>query len=223
MEPITPIRIAIVEDHELMRTMLASLANQWPHGQVVLQAVHGKDYMEKLPDAGPIDLVIVDLLMPVMDGFDTMAWIKEEQPATRMLAITYDPQDAVVHRALLAGAHGILGKNCSPKELYTAMEALRTAGRFANDLLMRQVSFVPDANSPWMLKKKMLRTLTPRELEFGLAYVSDESPSRKEISGRMRISVHTAESHRRSIVEKTGATTRLSLFKCFLRFGLVQL
>jgi len=111
MAPIRSLRIAVVEDHVLLRTVLAALVGKWPHGKVVLEVGHRQDYCAQVQQVGPIDLVIVDLLVPVMDGFDTIASIREEQPDARILTITFDPQDAYVHRALLAGAHGVVGKD----------------------------------------------------------------------------------------------------------------
>lgn len=218
-----PLRLAVVDDHEMARDALAAAADAWEHGTVVLAATDGLDYAERLTDAGPIDLAIVDLLMPHRDGFETMAWIREHQPTTRTLAITFDPSDDQVHRALQAGAHGVVGKCIRAEELRTALDALRSTGHYANELMMRQLTHVPDPNSPLALRKKLEQELSPRELEFGKRYVSDESPSRVTIAKDMHISEHTAETYRRNLVEKTGANTRLALLKCFLRFGVVKL
>lgn len=222
MQAKTQLCIAVLDDHVMSREALADATTQWPHGEVVLQATDGLDYEAKLAATGPVHLAIVDLFMPKRDGFETIEWIREHQPDTRILAITFEPKDEYVHRALLAGAHGIIGKACDRKELHAALDALRTTGRYANDLLMRQLTHVPDPNSPWLLKKKMQNALSPRELEFGMHYVSDSGPSRVAIAKLMKISEHTAESHRRNLVEKTGANTRLALLKCFIRFGLVK-
>jgi DNA-binding NarL/FixJ family response regulator len=217
------LRIAVVDDHWMARKVLADLVAEWPQGEVVLEAENGLDYEEQLAQAGAIDLAIVDLLMPHRDGIETIAWIREHQPTVRTLAITFDPRDELVHGALQAGAHGVLGKGLSPSELYAALEALRTTGHFANDLMMRQLNHVPDPNSPLALRKRLVQALAPRELEFGKHYVDDESPSRLAVAKVMDISPHTAESYRRSLMEKTGCHTRLALLKCFLRFGVVKL
>ncbi len=224
MEPMQArLRIAVIDDHWITRKVLADLVAEWPQGEVVLEAENGLDYEEQLPQAGTIDLAIVDLIMPKRDGFETIAWIREHQPTVRTLAITFDPRDELVHGALQSGAHGILGKGLSPNELYAALEALRTTGHYANDLMMRQLNHVPDPNSPLALRKRLEQALAPRELEFGKHYVDEKSPSRLDIAKTMDISPHTAESYRRSLMEKTGCKTRLALLKCFLRFGVVKL
>ena len=217
------LRIAVIDDHWMARKVLADLVAEWPQGEVVLEAENGLDYEEQLAQAGAIDLAIVDLLMPNRDGFETIAWIREHQPEVRLLAITFEPSDDLVHRALQAGAHGVIGKNLIPSEFFAALEALRTTGHFANELMMRQLKHVPDSNSPLALRKKLVQALSPRELEFGTHYVDDKSPSRLDVAKTMEISVHTAESYRRSLMEKTGCNTRLALLKCFLRFGVVKL
>ncbi len=217
------LRVAVVDDHELMRDALVGRVNTWGKGQVVLQAVHGLDYEKQCTGQVPVDMAIVDLSMPFRDGFETTAWIKEHQPGTKVLVYTFDANDANVHHALRAGADGVLSKEDMGDEVVVALEALRTSGRYVNDLLMRQLTHVPDPGSPQALRRKMTEALSPRELEVGLLYVGDDSPSRVEIAERLDISQHTVEAHRRGLVEKTGARTRVALLKCFLRFGLVKL
>ena len=217
------LRVAVIDSQWMTRKMLADLVAEWPQGELAMEAENGLDYEKQLPQAGTIDLALVDLLMPQRDGFETMAWIREHQPTVRLLAITFDTADDLVHRALQAGAHGVVGKNLSRSELFAALEALRTSGHYANELMMRQLNHVPDPNSPLALRKRLEQALAPRELEFGKHYVDERSPSRLDIAKTMDISPHTAESYRRSLMEKTGCKTRLALLKCFLRFGVVKL
>lgn len=220
MEQNRLLRVAVIGDHYITRSALAGFAAQWPKGEVVLQAENGTVYRTRLKEHGPVDFVIIDLGLPLGDGFGTIAWIHEHQPGTLVLAISYDPQDAIVHHALLAGAHAILGRDCHQQMVLEALESLRTTGRFVNELLLRQLTFTPDPNSPWLLKQKMVKALPPRVLEFGMHYVGEDSPSREAVAERMGISEHTAEEYRKDLFDLTGARNRLALLYCFIRFGL---
>lgn len=213
-------RVAVIGDHYMTRSALAGFAAQWPKGEVVLQAANGPDYRAQLEKHGPVDFTIIDLSLPQRDGFETIEWIHEHQPGTFVLGITCDPQDGIVHHAMLSGAHAILGRDCHQQMVIEALESLRTTGRYVNELLLRLLTFKPDPNSPWLLKQKMVKALPPRVLEFGLHYVGEDSPSREAVADRMDISPHTAEDYRKDLFELTGARNRLALLYCFIRFGL---
>ncbi|MCB0814804.1 MAG: response regulator, partial [Flavobacteriales bacterium] len=64
--------------------------NEWPQGSVVLAAANGLEYEQRCREAGPIDLVIVDLHMPVRDGWETLRWIAQHQPDTKAIALSFD-------------------------------------------------------------------------------------------------------------------------------------
>lgn len=217
------LRIAVVDDHELMRNMLAQCCNHWAHGEVVMKATDGVDYEEQLPGVGRVDVAIVDLRMPRRDGFQTMAWIREKQPDVKMLAISYDPSDDMVHHALQSGANGMVDKGIGADDFYAGLEALRTTGYYASPLMMKQLKYVPTPDSPLALRKKLQDTLAEREFEFLLKYIDGRCYSRQAIAKKMGISVNTAETYRKNIVEKTGARTRVEMYKLALRFGLVKL
>jgi len=216
------LRIAVVDDHEIVRNAFAEQCDAWPHGQVVLRATDGIDYEEQVATMPPVDIAVVDLRMPRRDGFETIAWICMHQPKVLTLAISFEPEDDMVHHALQAGAKAVVGKVITAKELHAALEALRTTGHYANELMMRQLTHTPNINCKLALRKKLNDTLSPREMEFLLKYIHDNSPSRNAIADEMEISVHTAETHRRNIVEKTAAHTRVAMVKMAIRFGLIS-
>ncbi len=222
-KPLDRWRVALVEDHVLVRQALAAELAAWPRGQLVVQACDGVDLEEQLATTAPVQLAVVDLMMPRRDGFATLSWLRTHHPATKLLAITHDPTDDAVYAALQAGAHGVLGKAVEPATLLAALDSLYHTGLYANDLLMRQVQHTPDPNSPMALRKKLEKALCPREREFLKAYISDESPSRQTIAKRMKISIHTAEKYRKNIVSKTEARTRVALLRLALRFNFVRL
>lgn len=216
------LRIAIVDDHVLLREMLATLCNNWVHGEVVLKAADGVDYEEQVAKVGKIDLAIVDLRMPRRDGYATMEWIREYQPETRMMALSHALEDGTVYHAMQSGAHAVVEKGISHQEFIACLESMRTTGYYTTPLMMQQLTHVPDPNSPRALRKKLEETLCPREMEYLKEYIKEESPSRNKIAVKMMVKPSTAESYRSNISEKTGARTRLGMFMMAVRFGLVK-
>ena len=216
------LNIAIVDDHAWMRDGLRVNLESWPHGRVVLEAADGLDYERKCASAPPIDIALVDVVMPNRDGIETTKWIVVNQPDTLILAITFLPTDDVVHQLLLAGVHGILPKKDDRTELFTALDHLRATRRYHNELVHRQLTHVPDPGSPMALRRKAVESLAPRELEFLLIYVGTDLPTIKECARRMKIERNTAEWYRKALVEKTGERSRTGLYKFALRFGLLK-
>ncbi len=216
------LRIAIVEDYEMMRNTLAMLCGQWAHGEVVIKATDGVDLEEQIAANGGVDLAVVDLRMPRRDGYATMAWIREHQPDTLLLAISYELTDDQVYHALDAGANAVVEKGILHADLMLCLDSLRTTGFYATPLIMRQLTHKPDPNNPVALRKKLAATLAPRELEFLMEYIKEHNPSRVAIAKKMNISLNTAEEYRRNIGKKTGATTRVAMLLLAIRFGLVK-
>ncbi|MBK7383091.1 MAG: response regulator transcription factor [Flavobacteriales bacterium] len=126
--PTAPLHIALVEDHPLMRDGMRACLEQWPHSTVVLEAEDGLAYEKACATAPPIHIAVVDLRMPNRNGFETIVWIREYQPETLVLAISFETNDDCVHRVLLCGAHGVVNKSCGRQELHTALDHLRATG-----------------------------------------------------------------------------------------------
>ncbi|MCB0809315.1 MAG: response regulator transcription factor, partial [Flavobacteriales bacterium] len=100
--------MAVVDDHTVVRGAYVDLLNQWPRGQVVLDAANGVDYELRSQETGPIDIVLMDLQMPHRDGFQTTRWIRQHQRNTRVLGLSHDPTVADARELLRLGALGLL-------------------------------------------------------------------------------------------------------------------
>jgi len=212
--------VAVVEDHPAMREGLAQVLSVVPHCTVVLQAEHGEAYEAALEPTTPIHLALVDLCMPVRDGYETIAWIRANQPDTRVAAITFDPRPCVVDRAVQAGAHTVLCKTMHCAAIQEAVAQVLATGYHHNTLMEAQLRYRPQPGSPEALRAKVQKDLSPRELQFLLLYIHPTHHSLVEVAKRMKISVHTAEDYRKKIREKTGASTRVDMIHFARRFGL---
>src|SRR5689334_620084 len=111
------IKIAIIDDHILLRTALASLINSFDNCTVVYEASNGSDFISKFPNQPKPDVILLDLNMPKMDGYETAVWIKENQPELQILMLTMYDAEVTLIRLLQAGVKGFLKKDIEPSEL----------------------------------------------------------------------------------------------------------
>lgn len=197
--------------------------NTWPHGTVLFEVTDGLHFEAQCAAHGVPDLVLLDLGLPGRDGWATLEWLAEQHPAVRALAYTYEPTDDAVHRALVAGARGVLDRRATGATWLEALEHVRLTGWYTNELSRRQLTHTPDPGSPAALRRKAEKQLSPRELRFLRYYVAPEEYSLRDIARKMGIEPNTAETYRKRVVEKCGEHTRSGLLRFALRFGLTEL
>lgn len=206
-----PIRILIADDHPIVRQGLRTYLGMDPELEVVGEATDGAEAVRLAHDLRP-DLVLMDLLMPVMDGITATAAIRRELPDTEVLALTSVVEDQLVVNAIQAGAIGYLLKDTEVTDLRRAIRAA-AAG---------QVQLSPEIAAKLMheirgpAKPDML---TARE-EDVLRLVA-RGYSNKEIGHTLGVSDTTVKSHVSSILGKLGLPSRTQAALYAVRVGLV--
>ena len=126
--------VALVDDHSLLRIGLAQLVQSLGY-EVPFEADDGKEFMEKLDKANLPDLVLMDINMPEMDGFETTQWLKQNHPDVKVLALSmYDNENSII-RMLKCGAKGYILKDSEPAELKAAIEDVMNKGYYYSDLV----------------------------------------------------------------------------------------
>lgn len=216
----TPYQIAVVDDHPVMREGLAAILRPHPEYKVVLLAGHGAEYEAALPQCAPIHLAVVNLRMPVRDGYETIAGIRAQQLTTLVAAIAAEPCADEVHRALQAGAHTVLCKSYTCAELLQAVAQLLATGYHHNALMQAQLLHRPAPGSPQALRAKVEALLCKREMQFLLLYIHPANHSGAQMATRMKVKESTIEHYRKQVAEKTGARTRFDMLHFARRFGL---
>jgi two-component system invasion response regulator UvrY len=212
--------IVLVDDHALLRNGLATLVRNLGHS-VLFEADNGKDFIENLkPDSLP-DIVLLDINMPEMDGYQTASWIKTNQPSIKTLALSmYDDENAII-RMLKNGAKGYLLKDSEPSELQDAITAIMKKGYYYSDLvngkLINAINKIDDDGSDL----KNLIKLTNREIEF-LKYTCTEL-NYKEIADELCISPRTVDGYRTDLFEKLHVKSRVGLVIYAIKNGIVIL
>lgn len=211
--------IVIVDDHLLIAKAIGSIIDQFDGYEVLYEAENGKQLAERFKVKNNIpDIVLLDISMPVMDGFETAKWLKEDHPAVKVIALTMQGDDESLIKMIKSGATGYLHKNVHPAELEKALDAISTKGFYYPDWATSRVlhSLAQEGNADTRAIK-----LSEREMEF-LKYSCTEL-TYKEIGEKMFCSGRTVESYRDSLFEKLGVKTRVALALYAVKRGLHKL
>ena len=194
-----PIRVAIVDDHAMLRQGLAVFLMSYPDLKLVGEAANGEEALVLCAEKQP-DVVLMDLMMPVMDGIATTRLIHRDYPEIQVIALTSFGEEALIKSILEAGAISYLFKKVSADDLAKAIRAAKAGlSMFApevTEILIRSVQH-PDTT---------LQNLTARESEVLTLMV--KGMRNNEISAQLMISLSTTKSHVSNILAKLGMVSR---------------
>lgn len=206
------IRVLLVDDHSVVREGLRMFLGRDPELEVVGEAANGEEAINMARQLHP-DVVLMDLLMPVMDGIAATAIIRKELPETEVIALTSVLESATVVGAVKAGAIGYLLKDTQAPELRRAIKAA-AAG---------QVQLSPQASAYLMREVQdgqATEPLTEREME--VLRLLSQGLSNKEIASHLQVVEDTVKTHIRHILAKLGVQSRTQAVLCAIRLGLVS-
>lgn len=207
------IRLVIVDDHRVVRSGLSALLMAFDDLKLVGQAGDGEEAVRVCSEVMP-DVVLMDLLMPGMDGIAATRAIRERRPETQVIALTSFGDQEHVQEALKAGAIGYLLKDASDEELVTAIRNA-AAGKttLASDAAR---ALIQAATGP----RPLGSDLTAREREVLALMV--KGMSNEEIAGQLVVMASTVKYHVSNILSKLGATTRTEAAAKALQHHLVE-
>ena len=219
MKTSNKIKVALADDHVLLRNGLAGLINSFDDYTVIFEADNGADLQKKINKDEAPELVLMDINMPMMDGFATAQWLKQNCPLTKVLALSmYDNENSII-RMFKAGAKGYILKDCEPAELKTALDSILKKGYYYSELvtgkLIHSINSMDDDTD-----LKSLSQLNDRETEF-LKLASTEM-TYKEIAEKMNLSPRTIDGYRDDLFEKLNVKSRVGLVLFAIKNGLVQ-
>lgn len=193
------IRVVIVDDHAMLRKGLGVFLMSYADLELVGEAANGKEGLALCAEKHP-DIVLMDLLMPVMDGITATRHIRQDFPAIQVIALTSFGEAALIKEVIAAGAISYLFKKISADDLANAIRAARNGiSTFAQEVTDILVQSVRKPHS-------IFEDLTPREREVLSLMVKGMRNS--QISNDLVISGSTTKSHISSILAKLGVTSR---------------
>ncbi len=211
------IRVAIVDDHKLLIDGLKLIIGQEEDIEIVFVAYNGQQIISQLEEDN-VDIVLLDIDLPVLNGIETCKVIKERFPETKVLVLTTHDKGAFIQQMLKAGALGYVLKNAAPEELVIAIRKVNEGITY----------LTPEANLTLMntlrnehnQKQTFLPELTRREKEI-LNLIADELTT-KEIAQKLHLSENTIETHRRNLLSKMNVRNVAGLIKVALSRGLIK-
>lgn len=210
------VRVVLVDDHKLFRAGVCSLLQALDDIEVVAQADDGREAL-RLVEAHRPDVVLLDIMMPGLNGLEVVARMLRACPHTRVIILSMSAQENSVLRALRAGAAGYLVKTADPSELELAVRATLRGERYLSSAVSEHVVAVCLKGNGRELTA--LERLTPRQREV-LQLVA-EGHSTKQIARKLEISARTAEAYRAELMKVVDIHEIAGLTRYAVRMGLV--
>ena len=211
-------RVAVVDDQQLVREGFALILGAQPDLEVVLQAEDGGRFLDGVRADPRIDVALVDIRMPVLDGLAATRALAAVPHAPAVIVVTTFEDDAYVLDAIAAGARGFLLKRCSGRQLVDAVRTVAAGGSILSAEVTGAVLDRVRATGPATTADLTAYDLTPREREV-LALVG-AGLNNTEIAARLHLSMSTVKSHVTNVLAKTGCRDRVHAAILAIRGGL---
>jgi two-component system, NarL family, invasion response regulator UvrY len=225
-----PIKLAIVDDHNLFRKGLIKLINLGDTDnkyKILFEAENGIELKEKLSPKNMPDIILMDIAMPDMDGYEAVDWIKRSYPDLAILVISMLETKEAIKRMLKLKIKGYLTKDIKVEDMHNALEAIAAGGVYYTDqvaAIMAEMiggdDYITTFASTSNEENVVITKLTENEREF-VKYSCTEL-TYLQISEKMNLSVKTVEGYRESLFHRFKVKNRVSLAMFAVRNGLVK-
>ena len=213
-------KVALVDDHSLLRDALGKIIDSLPEYHVSILADNGKDFTEKIKHQLAPQLVILDLNMPVYNGFETAKWIRNNYPEMLVLVLTMYDSEIALLQLLQVGVRGFLKKDIHPTELKFAMQSVLSTGYYySHNTTGRLVNLFKNDG----LKSMPLHNIIINQNELRFLKLASTEFTYKEIASQMNISPRTVDNYRDSLFIKLNVKSRVGLAMFAIKSGIVTL
>jgi len=216
MKHVNKTRILICDDHTLFVEGIKAMLRNELSLEIVGEARNGRQAVELVKDLRP-DLLLMDVSMPDMNGFDATRRVHEFDPDVKVLILTMHDEEELVARCLEAGAAGYIIKDAPASQLLYAIEMVRKGERYLSPAVLKKVveTYVKNTRRP----QTSYDRLSPRERE--ILKLLAEGLSVKEIATRLNLSVKTVDAHKTNLMKKIDVHDRTELIKYAIQRKLI--
>lgn len=207
-------QIALVDDHRLFRSGIASLIQKLGDYRIIFEASNGEELIVKIQSGLIPDIILLDINMPVMNGINTATWLRGAHPEIKVIVLSmFDDPDKVL-AMLKLGIKGYLLKDAEPYEFEQALQKVSHDDFYYPDFVTK---YLLDTINPTIDHSK----LNSRELEF--LRLAGTELTYKEIADQMKISVRTVDGYRDQLFEKLHVKSRVGLVLYAIKNKLIDL
>lgn len=201
------VSVVLVDDHVLLRNGLSTLVSDLGFN-VLYECNNGKHLTQTLNKENCPDLVLMDINMPEMDGFETTIWLRNNFPLVNVIALSMFDDEGSIIRMLKNGARGYILKDINPAELKLAINSVMTKGFYYSELVTGSLLH-SIANNQENDHVTSVLSLKEREIEF--IKLACTEMTYKEISDKMNLSPRTIDGYRDDLFQKLGVKSRVGL------------
>ncbi len=211
------ITIGIADDHQLFLKSLGLMLASFGNYKVVVEALNGKDLQEKIKQKNVVpDIMLIDVNMPQMNGYETAKWLTANYPAIKLVALSMNDSDHIIIDMIKAGCCAYLLKDTHPNELEKALNEIDTKGYYNGD--------ASNINYRRLMKAEQERdilNINEKEKQF-LKYACSDM-TYKQVAAEMKMSERTIDGYREALFQKLKVQSRVGLCLEAIRKNLVTL
>jgi two-component system invasion response regulator UvrY len=215
-----PIKIALVDDHTVLVNALSDLINKWDGFFVIFTACNGVDLQDKIKKWGKPDIIVLDLNMPKMDGYQTASWLKTQYPDILILVLTMFDSEIPLIRLLQQGVKGFIKKDIHPDELKIAISTMKEEGYYYPLQTVGKMVNLFQINRQ---NKRELDTKSLNPLEIEFLYLVCTELTYKEIAIRLNLSPKTIDALRDQLFVRFDVKSRVGLALYAVKNGLFHI
>lgn len=211
-------RIAIADDHILVRKALTRLVNSFEGYAVFMEVDNGNELKKQIPALGLPDIVLMDINMPNGNGYETTSWLHRNYPIVKVLALSMLSDEAVIIRILKLGAKGYILKTMEPEELKEALDAV-----IKNDFYLPEVISGKIISGLQHHVDEERREISLNEKEKLFLQLLATEMTYKEIAAKMSISARMVDQHKSALCDRFAVKTRVGLVMYAVKNKLLEI
>lgn len=207
------IKIAIADDHQLFREGIVSLLTKNDDFEVIHSAGNGRELVDFLESNELPSVILLDLSMPELDGFEVLKIVKSKYPSIKVIALSMHDDGNYIVKCVRGGAYGYLLKNADEEELLAAIDSVLKGKKYFNQAISEKMI------TNMALEGKQTKKLSAKEMEI-LERISNGATT-KEIADELFISTRTVETHRANMMKKLNVKNSAELIKTAAKLHLI--